>query len=39
LGPEAGDKGGYLVGQGTPEYIANLKDSHTGKYLIKKLNL
>ena len=39
LGPEAGDKGGYLVGQGTPEFIANLKDSHTGKYLIKKLNL
>src|SRR6056300_59028 len=39
LGPEAGDQGGYLVGQGTPEYIANLKDSHTGKFLIKKLNL
>ena len=38
LGPEAGDHGGYLVGQGTPEYIASLKNSHTGKYLAKKLN-
>ncbi len=37
LGPEAGDQGGYLVGQGTPEYIASLENSHTGKYLSKKL--
>jgi excinuclease ABC subunit A len=37
LGPEAGDQGGYLVGQGTPEYIARLENSHTGKYLSKKL--
>jgi excinuclease ABC subunit A len=37
LGPEAGDQGGYLVGQGSPEYIASLENSHTGKYLSKKL--
>ena len=37
LGPEAGDQGGYLVGQGTPEYIARLGNAHTGKYLSKKL--
>ncbi len=37
LGPEAGDLGGNLVGQGTPEYIAGLDNSQTGKYLQKKL--
>jgi excinuclease ABC subunit A len=37
LGPEAGHYGGYLVGQGTPEYIATIKESHTGRYLAKKL--
>lgn len=37
LGPEAGDAGGYLVGQGTPEAITKLPKSHTGKYLVEKL--
>ena len=37
LGPEAGENGGYLVGQGTPEEIAKLKKSYTGKYLAQKL--
>lgn len=37
LGPEAGDEGGYLVGQGTPEEIIKLPKSHTGKYLADKL--
>jgi excinuclease ABC subunit A len=37
LGPEAGDRGGYLVGQGTPEYVASIEESHTGRYLLKKL--
>ena len=37
LGPEAGENGGYLVGQGTPEEIAKLKTSYTGKYLAEKL--
>jgi len=33
LGPEAGDKGGYIVATGTPEEIAEHPDSWTGKYL------
>ena len=37
LGPEAGDEGGYLVGQGTPEEINKIKKSHTGRYLAQKL--
>ncbi len=37
LGPEAGDEGGSLVGQGTPEAIVKIKASHTGSYLADKL--
>jgi excinuclease ABC subunit A len=33
LGPEAGDAGGRVVGEGTPEEIAEALDSHTGRYL------
>jgi excinuclease ABC subunit A len=33
LGPEAGDAGGKVVGQGTPEEIADIAGSHTGNYL------
>ena len=33
LGPEGGDKGGTIVAVGTPEKIAEAKDSYTGKYL------
>jgi len=33
LGPEGGDNGGYLVGEGTPEEIAKIKQSYTGKFL------
>ena len=33
LGPEGGDKGGALIAQGTPEQIAKVKASYTGKYL------
>ncbi len=38
LGPEGGDRGGYVVGEGTPETIAKLPDSYTGKYLAAVLN-
>ena len=38
LGPEGGDKGGYVVGCGTPGDIAKLKNSYTGKYLKKYLS-
>ena len=37
LGPEAGDQGGFLVGQGTPEEIIQLKKSYTAQYLKTKL--
>jgi excinuclease ABC subunit A len=33
LGPEAGDEGGQLVAAGTPEAIAKVGASHTGRYL------
>ena len=33
MGPDAGDAGGRLVAQGTPEEIAEVPDSHTGRYL------
>ncbi|MDO8092936.1 MAG: excinuclease ABC subunit A, partial [Candidatus Brocadiales bacterium] len=33
LGPEGGEKGGYVIGSGTPEKITRLKNSYTGKFL------
>jgi excinuclease ABC subunit A len=33
LGPEGGDQGGTILATGTPEDIANVKGSYTGKYL------
>lgn len=33
IGPGGGDKGGKLVGSGTPEEIANTEESITGKFL------
>lgn len=33
LGPEGGDKGGKIIATGTPEEVAKVKGSYTGKYL------
>jgi excinuclease ABC subunit A len=33
MGPEAGDAGGFVVAQGTPEEIAEVPTSHTARYL------
>ncbi len=33
LGPEGGKEGGYIVCTGTPEQVAQCKESYTGKYL------
>lgn len=33
LGPEGGDKGGMIVGTGTPEKICEVQESYTGRYL------
>jgi len=38
LGPEGGDRGGYVVASGTPEEIAKVEESHTGRFLKKVLN-
>lgn len=33
LGPEGGSGGGKIIAEGTPEQVARLKKSHTGKFL------
>lgn len=33
LGPEGGNRGGTIVAEGTPEEVAEVKESYTGKYL------
>ncbi len=33
LGPEGGNAGGTLVAEGTPEHVALVEESHTGRYL------
>src|SRR2546429_7520078 len=38
LGPEGGERGGYVVGAGPPEAIAKIPASYTGKYLARILN-
>ncbi len=35
LGPEGGDKGGQIVGVGTPEQVVRNEGSHTGRFLKK----
>ncbi len=35
MGPEGGEKGGYIIAEGTPEDIANTKESYTGEWLRK----
>src|SRR3989454_6326302 len=38
LGPEGGERGGYVIGTGTAEAIAKLPNSYTGKFLARVLN-
>ena len=38
IGPEGGIHGGKIICTGTPEYVANIKESFTGQYLKKVLN-
>ena len=33
MGPEGGEKGGYVIAEGTPEDIAKCEQSYTGKFL------
>lgn len=39
LGPEGGDEGGTIVAEGTPEVLAEKKNSYTGRYLRKVLGI
>ena len=39
LGPEGGDAGGDLVASGTPEQVAKVPASHTGRYLRRVLGV
>jgi excinuclease ABC subunit A len=38
LGPEGGSGGGLVVAEGSPEDVAKVKGSHTGRYLLPILN-
>ena len=38
LGPEGGDAGGRIVAEGTPEDVARVAESHTGRYLARILS-
>ena len=37
LGPEGGDRGGMVIARGTPEEVAMIEGSHTGRFLNKIL--
>ncbi len=37
LGPEGGDEGGFVVAAGTPEEVATVEESYTGRYLRRVL--
>jgi excinuclease ABC subunit A len=37
LGPEGGDGGGRVIAEGTPEQVARLQESYTGRYLAPML--
>ena len=39
LGPEGGDRGGHVIAEGTPEYVASLVGSYTGQFLSRALPL
>ena len=39
MGPEGGKGGGVLLANGTPEEVAQCKESHTAKYLKEELTL
>jgi excinuclease ABC subunit A len=39
LGPEGGEKGGYIVAEGTPEQVAKSKGGYTAKFLKEELNI
>jgi excinuclease ABC subunit A len=38
LGPEGGNEGGRIVAAGTPEEVAGVKESYTGRFLRVRLS-
>ncbi|MFM7106603.1 MAG: excinuclease ABC subunit UvrA, partial [Flavobacteriales bacterium] len=38
IGPEGGEAGGQIIAEGTPEEIALMKESYTGKFLAEEFN-
>jgi excinuclease ABC subunit A len=38
LGPEGGDRGGFVIAEGSPEVVAKVADSYTGQFLKGMLN-
>ena len=39
MGPEGGDNGGTVIASGTPEHVAKVEKSYTGKYLKKNARI
>jgi len=39
LGPDGGRHGGHIIAEGTPEKIAGVEESHTGRYLKRHLGV
>jgi excinuclease ABC subunit A len=39
LGPEGGDGGGRVLAEGTPEQVAKVAESHTGRFLAPLLGV
>lgn len=39
MGPEGGSQGGYVVAEGTPEQVAKVVESYTGRYLKEVLGI
>ena len=37
LGPDAGENGGEIIAEGTPEEIVKKSNSHTATFLLKEL--
>jgi excinuclease ABC subunit A len=38
MGPEGGFRGGMVVAEGPPEFVATVPESHTGRFLAKILD-
>ena len=39
LGPEGGSGGGAVIAEGTPEQVAKVPESHTGRFLAPMLGI